>query len=175
MKMIKTAGSGGAWIILSALLMAGCFSAKKPAIPDTADQKTEADSETRLPQKPERMDAMTMNITIADQNFSAQLEDNEAAAALAEKLREKPLTLSLQDYSGFEKVGPLGFSLPADDIEIQTGPGDVVLYQGNQIVLFYGQNSWSYTKLAHVSDLDGWKNVLGSDGITVILSMEKEQ
>ena len=59
-----------------------------------------------------------------------------------------PLTLSLHEYGGFEKVGPLGQSLPTEDRQITTRSGDIVLYQGNQLVLFYGSNSWSYTKLS---------------------------
>ena len=81
-----------------------------------------------------------------------------------------PLTLNLRDYGGFEKVGSLGASLPADNRQTTTSAGDIVLYQGDQIVMFYGSNSWSYTRLARVDDLENWEEALGSGDVTVTLS-----
>lgn len=69
-------------------------------------------------------------------------------------------------------MGPLGSELPTQDAPITTEPGDVVLYQGNQIVIFYGTNSWSYTPLAHVIDLTGWEDALGTGDVAVTLSLE---
>ena len=70
--------------------------------------------------------------------------------------------VQMSDYSGFEKVGPLGTSLPASNSQTTTQAGDIVLYNGNQIVIFYGSNSWSYTRLGHIDDLTGWEEALGS-------------
>ena len=83
-----------------------------------------------------------------------------------------PVTLSMSDYSGFEKVGSLGASLPANNAQTTTQAGDIVLYNGNQIVIFYGSNSWSYTRLAHVDDLTGWVEALGSGDVTVTFSAQ---
>ena len=88
-------------------------------------------------------------------------------------LEETLLTIQMQDYGGFEKVGGLGRSLPADDRQTTAGPGDIVLYQGNQIVMFYGSNSWSYTRLAHIDDLNGWEQAIGNEDVTVTFSLEK--
>ena len=112
-----------------------------------------------------------LNVEIGEQTFSATLEENTAADALVELLRQRPLTLQLHDYSGFEKGGPLGQNLPAEDRQITTQAGDIVLYTGNQIVMFYGSNSWSYTRLARIDDLTGWEKALGSGDVTVRLSL----
>lgn len=109
-----------------------------------------------------------MNVTVNNVSFTATLESNQAAQAL---VRNGPLTLAMQDYAGFEKVGPLGASLPASDVQTTTQSGDIVLYNGNQIVIFYGSNSWSYTRLGHIDDLTGWADALGSGNVSVTFSL----
>ena len=74
-------------------------------------------------------------------------EENESVQAL---FALAPLTIELSMYGGFEQVGPIGSSLPRDDRQTSTAPGDLVLYSGNQLVVFYGTNSWAYTRLGHV-------------------------
>lgn len=110
-----------------------------------------------------------IEITVNGETFSAALNDNEAARAFAEML---PLTLDMSDYSGFEKVGSLGTSLPSNNQQTTTQSGDIVLYNGNQIVIFYGSNSWSYTRLGKVDDLSGWEETLGSGDVTIVFSSE---
>ena len=73
----------------------------------------------------------------------------------------------MNDYAGFEKVGSLGTSLPTSNSQTTAQPGDIVLYNGNQIVVFYGTNSWSYTRLGHINDLTGWEDALGSGDVTI--------
>ena len=77
----------------------------------------------------------------------------------------------MSDYSGFEKVGALGTSLPASNSQTTTQAGDIVLYNGNQIVVFYGSNSWSYTRLGHIDNLTGWEEALGSGDVMVTFSL----
>ena len=110
---------------------------------------------------------MQMNVNVNGSDFTATLEQNTAVDSLVEMLRDGPLTLELSDYAGFEKVGPLGTSLPTSNQQTTTQAGDIVLYQGNQIVMFYGSNSWSYTRLGHIDDLTGWEEALGSGDVTV--------
>lgn len=78
------------------------------------------------------------------------LAENSSVSALMELLRENDISYTANDYGGFEKVGSLGFSLPRNDMRITAEPGDVILYQGDQIVLLYGSNSWSYTRLGKI-------------------------
>ena len=112
-----------------------------------------------------------MNIQIGDAHFTATLEDNAAVHELIEMMREKPITIKMNDYSGFEKVGSLGRSLTTNDHRITTAAGDIVLYNGNQIVMFYGSNSWSYTRIGRIDDLSGWKEALVKGSITAIFSL----
>nr|WP_297174869.1 cyclophilin-like fold protein [uncultured Agathobaculum sp.] len=115
--------------------------------------------------------AMKMNVQVGDSVFTATLERNSAVDALVDMMQQAPVTIRMSDYAGFEKVGSLGTSLPASNRQTTTQSGDIVLYQGNQIVIFYGSNAWSYTRLAKIDDLAGWEEALGSGDVTVTLSL----
>ena len=128
--------------------------------------------ETDIQNDGEENAVMNMKVQVGDTIFSATLEENVAVSALVEMMRESPVVLQMNDYSGFEKVGPLGTSLPADNSQTTTHAGDIVLYNGNQIVIFYGSNSWSYTRLGHIDDLTGWEEALGNGDVTVRFSLE---
>ncbi len=112
-----------------------------------------------------------MKVQIGDAVFTATLEDNTAAREFVAMMKEAPVTINMSDYSGFEKVGSLGRSITASNSQMTTVPGDIVLYNGNQIVMFYGSNSWSYTKLGHIENLTGWESALGSGDITAVFSI----
>lgn len=115
-----------------------------------------------------------MKLIIGDTTITATLTDNSSAQALVEKLKEGDITLTLHDYASFEKVGDLGFSLPRNDIQITTKAGDLILYQGNQFVLYYDTNSWSFTKLGRIDNMSEkeLKSLLGSGDVTITLSIE---
>lgn len=139
-------------------------------VPDTEMSETtgtEADIQNGVEEA-----VMNMKVQVGDVVFSATLEENEAVASFVEMVRENPVSIQMSDYSGFEKVGSLGTSLPANNSQTITHAGDIVLYNGNQIVIFYGSNSWSYTRLGHVDDLTGWEEALGSGDVTVTFSLE---
>ncbi len=112
-----------------------------------------------------------MTLQIGNSSFTATLENNPAVDAFVEMMNDSPIIIQMNDYSGFEKVGSLGTNLPADDKQTTTHAGDIVLYNGNQIVIFYGSNSWSYTRLGKIDDLSGWEDALGSGDITVTFSL----
>ncbi len=112
-----------------------------------------------------------MTLQIGNSSFTATLENNPAVDAFVEMMNDSPIIIQMNDYSGFEKVGSLGTSLPADDKQTTTHAGDIVLYNGNQIVIFYGSNAWSYTRLGKIDDLSGWEDALGSGDITVTFSL----
>lgn len=95
-----------------------------------------------------------IDITIDGRIMSATLADNEAAKALAEKLAKGQVTITMNNYGGFEKVGALPWSLPTSDKRITTKPGDIMLYTGNNIVIFYGENTWEYTPLGALDTTD---------------------
>ena len=91
-----------------------------------------------------------MYLTINGNKVKVVLEDNSSTRALAELLKQGDIVYTADDYGGFEKVGALGHTLPNGDRELTTQAGDVILYSSNQIVLFYGSNSWSYTRLGKI-------------------------
>lgn len=141
------------------------------SVQETERNETSA-AETDIQDNTEENKVANMNVQVGDVIFSATLEENEAVSALVEMMREGPVVIQMSDYSGFEKVGPLGTSLPASNSQTTTQAGDIVLYNGNQIVIFYGSNSWSYTRLGRIDDLTGWEDALGSGDVTVIFSLE---
>ena len=114
-----------------------------------------------------------IKIKVNNSILEVQLEDNKATKSLVERLKNGDITVNANEYGGFEKVGNLGFSLPRNDTNINTSAGDIVLYQGNQISLFYNSSSWSYTKLGKVQNVSAkeLKNILGSGDVKLVLSL----
>ena len=118
-----------------------------------------------------------MYITIDGQSQSVTLENNAATRELVEKLQQAPVTVTLNSSGGFEIWGALGFSLPASNQQMTAQPGDVILYNGSNICIFYGSNSWSYTRLGKIdglseSELRSFLKAGGSN-ISVTLSLTK--
>lgn len=119
-----------------------------------------------------------MYITIDGKTLPVTMVDNAATQTLMAALQEGDITYKAHDYGGFEKVGALGRSLPSSDTQITTQAGDVILYNDNQIVLFYGSNSWSYTRLGYIEytsqeELESFLKA-GQGNITVKLSLSSE-
>lgn len=111
-------------------------------------------------------------IQIGDATLTAVLEDNPSAQALAELLEDGPVTLEAENYGGFEKTARLPEALPQNDTRITAGPGDVMLYQGDTVVLFYGSNTWAYTKLAHITETEGLEAALSGGETAFTLSLQ---
>lgn len=121
------------------------------------------------------MENNTLTLTVNDRSFTATLADNSATETLKERLAQGTLEVRLEDYGDMEKVGSLGFSLPRTDRQTTTVPGDIMLYQGSSLVIFYGSNSWAYTPLAKVdgvSTREEMLELLGGEGtVTLTLSL----
>ena len=92
-----------------------------------------------------------IKMLINDTPVTVEWEDNESVAALKEAVKTNPITIQMSMYGGFEQFGSIGMSLPRNDTRITTASGDVILYSGNQMVVFYGSNTWSYTRLGHIT------------------------
>ena len=114
-------------------------------------------------------------IEVNNKELVVKVENNSSSKALIEKLKQGNITINARDYSNFEKVGELGFSLPTNDTQITTKPGDVILYQGNNICLYYGTNSWNFTKLGEVTNVnqEELKNILGDGNVTMTLKLKE--
>ena len=113
-------------------------------------------------------------IEVNNRELIVKVENNSSSNALMEKLKEGNIVVNSKDYNNFEKVGELGFNLPTNDKQITTKPGDVILYQGNNICLYYGINSWNFTKLGEVTNIDSkeLKNILGDGSVTMTLKLK---
>ena len=106
---------------------------------------------------------------------SAPGAESDPAPAPAEPAQSEPAgndeAVEMSMYGGFEQVGFLGTGIPGNDVQTTTQPGDVVLYSGNQIVVFYGSNSWAYTRLGRIDGMSGseLEDLLGSGAVELIL------
>ena len=120
----------------------------------------------------EQKEETDMRLLINDTPVEVLWEDNEAVTALRELVRDGALTVAMSPYGGFEQVGPIGRSLPRADSRITTEAGDIVLYSGDQIVVFYGSNTWAYTRLGKIQGLDGaaLTSLLGGGAVTLTIT-----
>lgn len=101
------------------------------------------------------------------------LEDNTAVKALIDLLKEGDIEYTAHNYGGFEKVGDIGHNLPTNNTQINAVSGDVMLYQGRQMVVFYGSNSWSYTRIGRINNYSSaeLKKILGNNNTQVRISL----
>ena len=118
---------------------------------------------------------MKIKLEINNYELTATLVDNSSTQALIEKLKESDITINMNDYGNMEKVGQLNFSLPRNDQNITTESGDLILYQGNNFVIYYDTNNWSLTKLGKIDNVDKsqLKNILGGGSVIVTLSLDE--
>ena len=138
---------------------------------DTPQQSVSAVAEGTTHTQDEVQD-MKITMTVNEKELAVTLADTAAAQELAQKVREGAVTVTLGEYGGFEKVGTLPWALTRNDESISTSPGDIMLYQGNQMTVFYGTNSWSYTRLGRIDDITAQEleTLFGEGDITVTLS-----
>ena len=113
-----------------------------------------------------------LKITVGEYEWTATFADNCAAEEFQQLLAQGAISVEMEDYGGFEKVGALGTTLTRDDQQITTEPGDIILYQGNQITIYYGTNTWSFTKLAHIDDPTDLQEKLGEGTVEAVFSLE---
>ena len=185
------------WIIMvlaAALLIftAGCGGGKSESTEQTQSQSA-SDTETDKSQSTETADSaqtqeknsehesstqeeeseQMMQMKIGGTIVEVEWEDNESVEALKDLCKDEPLKIEMSMYGGFEQVGSLGSRLPRNDKQTTTSSGDIVLYSGNQMVVFYGSNSWAYTRLGHITDQDaaGMRKLLANGDVTITISM----
>jgi hypothetical protein len=142
-----------------------------PARPsEQADAEEPATEETGT----EEVKAKMLRMMIGNTAVAVDWENNESVEALKAQCENEPLVIQMSMYGGFEQVGPIGSKLPSNDAQTTTSAGDIVLYSSNQIVVFYGSNSWAYTKLGHITDQDasGMAGLLSNGNVTITISME---
>ena len=138
---------------------------------DTVIEESEENATTQT-ESSEMETAMVLRIN--DQVVGVEWEDNESVESLKELASKGTITIDMSMYGGFEQVGPIGSTLPSNDEQITTESGDIVLYSGNQIVIFYGSNSWAYTRLGKVQDMSAseLEGLLGNGDVTLTITIE---
>ncbi len=144
----------------------------RTAVPETEEARPQPASSTEA--STEKTEEPGMKLRINETEIEVLWEDNESVSALRELAKHAPLTIQMSPYGGFEQVGPIGQSIPRNDVQTVTEPGDLVLYSGNQIVVFYGSNSWAYTRLGKIRGLNpsSLTELLGSGAVTLTFSFE---
>ena len=132
-------------------------------------------SDTQPGTSPSEGEETMLYITVNGTTLTATLANNSSAEAFRELLANGPCTIQMSDYGNFEKVGPLGQSLPTNNQQITTEAGDIILYQGNQITIYYDRNSWNFTRLGKINDVTSQqlRDILGSGDVSVTFSLEK--
>ena len=149
----------------------------QPAQPEATQEAASADEEAAPAAdalEGETTMEKSLRLLINGTPVSVGWEENESVEALARLAAAEPLTVQMSMYGGFEQVGSLGSSLPRNDVQTVTQAGDIVLYAGNQIVLFYGSNSWAYTRLGRITDVSAEEltNLLANGDVVITLSWE---
>ncbi len=147
-------------LFLCALLILALIGCAAPDRAEKTDESGEAKESGEVKENGEAKESgeakengeeiMTIYLYIQGNRLAVTLADNSSAKALAALLGEGDLSYTADDYGGFEKVGSIGRSLPRNDTRIDTRPGDVILYQGNSLCLYYGENSWSFTRIGRI-------------------------
>ncbi len=170
-------------LLLLVLMMTACSSDAAPnyepadsthtAIPSFESKESEEPSaKEEETQKEEH--TMKMKLEIGDHIFSASLEENSSVDALKELLADGPLTLHMADYAGMEKGADLGSVLPQNNEQMHTQAGDIILYLGKTLVIYYDTNSWSLTPIGKIENVNAkeLRKVLGTGDVTVTVSIE---
>lgn len=116
-----------------------------------------------------------VHIKVNSHVLEAILVDNSSSRALMELLSKGPITIHMHDYGNFEKVGPLGTTLPRNDEYITTEPGDIILYQGDMFVIYYAPNTWYFTRLGKIRNVSSreLKEILGEGDVTIMIYLPK--
>jgi flavodoxin len=119
--------------------------------------------------------SFNMDITINGKTLTALLVDNTSTAALKDILEKGNITYEAHDFGNFEKVGDIGHTLPQNNESIITNPGDIILYQGTNICIYYDTNTWNFTRLGKIdgitqTELKKFLNASGGN-VTITLSL----
>ena len=117
-----------------------------------------------------------MNMEVNGTTIQVKLYENSSAEAVKELLKKGPFTIEMKDYAHMEKFGSLGAQLPANDEHITTEAGDVILSEGNLLVIYYAPNTWNFTRLGKVQNLSEkeLRDVLGKGNIRATLTIEEK-
>ena len=160
--------------VLLAVMPAGCSASKREAVTDTGEAGNMQSAESEETAALEEEEIVEMKMSINGTAVDVSWENNASVKELAKMAGNGPVTIETEPYGGFEQVGPIGATLPSSDTNIKTKAGDIMLYTSSQMVIFYGSNSWAYTRLGRITDKSDseLRELLGGDGVTVTITAE---
>ena len=160
---------------ISSDAVSAVFETESTHVPQASEtvSKPEMSIKTESRDNSEPKAAEEMKMFINGQPVNVEWENNASVEALKQLAASDKLTIQMSMYGGFEQVGSIGTSLPREDVPITTEAGDIVLYSGDQMVVFYGSNSWAYTRLGHITDKTAGEmtELLGNGNVTITLSV----
>ena len=165
-------------LLLACLFSVALFSCEKIEPIETPESQKEEEKQpednNNNSNNNDQTTTMVMNITAGGKTITATLADNDTARELADKLKTGSVAVRMK-ANGFEHYGPLGFSLTSHNQQITAVSGDIMLYNSNNICVFYGNNSWSYTPLGKVDSLSAeeLKAFFGTGDISVTYSLKQ--
>lgn len=161
------------YLLLAVLGLSACGNGSSPAdsAPPPSQSVISEQESSQSQDNSSSQEEPMLKITVGDQELLATFANNSSAEAFRDLLAQGPVTVSMDDYGGFEKVGSLGTTLTRNDTRITTQPGDVILYQGNQITIYYGTNTWNFTRLAKINDSTDLQAKLGTGTVQVTFSL----
>ena len=157
------------FVLVALFFLVACSdAASHSSQPETQTPKSSANSSAQTEA------TVKLKIHVNDTTFTATFEENSSAKAFAEFLAQGDLTLDMHDYGSFEKVADLPRSFPRNDKQIDTDAGDIILYQGNSITIYYDKNSWNFTRLARIDNVNKKRlqQILGKGNVKATFSVE---
>ena len=167
--MMKTLGTISL-ALLAFVMLAACGPSKEIFASENYDDLEETENNN------DNMENNTITLTVNGHSFTATLVENSSTDALKKHLAQGSISVRMDDYGDMEKVGSLGFSLPRNDVQTTTVPGDLILYQGNSFVIYYDTNSWNFTRLGKVDGISTREQMLellgGKGEIILTLSLK---
>ena len=162
-------------IVMFAVLSLAILSACSGGKPQPSDS-TETESQTMEQQTAEQQtDSMEkkMILIVDGREIPVIWEENNTVSELKTRIEDEPVVIEMEKYGGFEQVGSLGQSFTSDDERIMTECGDIVLYNSSNIVIFYGSNTWEYTRLGKIDlDDDEIAEMLGGEAVEVQITLK---
>lgn len=161
-------------MFLTFVPLAACSPSEDMFVPEMPEQSENPEGNEN---NDKYMEGKTIRLTVGDRSFTATLVENSSAEALKTQLLKGDVSIRMDDYGDMEKVGSLGFSIPRNDVQTTTAPGDLILYQGNSFVVYYDTNSWNFTRLGKVDGISTREQMLellgGKGEIILTLSLDK--
>ena len=160
--------------VLLAVMPAGCSASKGEAVTDTGEAGNMQSAESEETAALEEEEIVEMKMSINGTAVDVSWDNNASVKELAKMAGNGPVSIETEPYGGFEQVGSIGATLPSSDTNIKTKAGDIMLYTSSQMVIFYGSNSWAYTRLGRITDKSDseLRELLGGDGVTVTITAE---